>query len=187
MSFFTRSKTVESTPSADYPAPYGDPGAHFDFPYMVTDNDANSVTPVNADGTPMPFSYESVMPQSPETNPLWAGEYALGFLANPLPAPTYNPTNPAPGSVDLERPSDTPFFAPGTNRLIHSIGPVTGNGGSEGRWDGSRATIGRAPTGQGGPVTGGPDYAQQLALTFQAAQNIAYSQQAAASALVSAV
>jgi len=185
MPFLTSKKVVENAPDTDYPAPMGDPGSHFDFPYQVVTNDANSVTPVNADGTPMPFSYESVMPPTPESDPFNVGSYGVAFMDAPAITPSMTQLNPAPGSVNLEQPRDTPFFAPGTNRIIHSTGPVTG-AGSE-RYDGDRAEIGSNPVGQGGPVTGGPDYAQQLALTFQAAQNIAYSQQAAASALVSAV
>jgi len=184
MGFFTPTKTVQAVPDADYPAQYGDPNGHFDMPYMVVTTDANSVTPVNPDGTPMPISYESVMPALPD-NANNVGDYQLGFVNAPLPTPNYAPLNPAPGSVDLERPRDTPFFAPGTNRLIHSKGPVTGVYTE--RFDGERAVIGSQTPGQGGPVTGGPDYAQQLALTFQAAQNIAYSQQATAQALVSAI
>lgn len=185
MPFLTSKKVVENAPDTDYPAPLGDPGSHFDFPYQVVTDDANSITPVNADGVPMPISYQSVMPASPETDPFNVGAYQLQFMDAPAITPSMTQLNPAPGSVNLEQPMDTPFFAPGTNRIIHSKGPVTGTYVE--RYDGDRAEIGSIPAGQGGPVTGGPDYAQQLALTFQAAQNIAYSQQAAAQALVSSV
>lgn len=182
-----RRKNKTAAPEDAYPAPYGYPGGHFDFPYQVTTTDANSVTPVNSDGTPMPWDYENVMPTAPfePENPFNVGAYGLGFMDAPALTPTHASLNPAPGSVDLIQPRQTPYFPNGTNRLIHSKGPVTGVYVE--RYDGSRQEIGRVPTGQGGPVTGGPDYAQQLAQTFMAAQAQAYSSYAQASALVSAV
>lgn len=179
-----------ATPTASteaYPAELGYPNDHFDLPYTVTTNDAVSITPANSDGVPQPYTFQGNMGalnEFEEQYPDYAGTYALAFMNVPLPSPTMSSLNPAPGSVDLREPSSTPKFAPGTNRLIKSAGPVRNDNTP---FSGNIANLYRETPGQNGPVTGGADYAQQLAATFFASQNLAYSQQASAQALVSAV
>jgi len=174
--------------ATEYPREAGFPNDHFDFPYQVVTNDAVSITATDSDGIPQPYEWEAPqMGATPEwraAGPEEAGAYALDFMDAPAIMPTYSPIQSGPGSVDLAVPYGHRDFAPGRNRLIHSTGPVDGAGSN---FTGDVAEIGRETPGQGGPVTGGTDYGQQLAATYWATQAQQYSQQAAASALVSAV
>jgi hypothetical protein len=110
-------------------------------------------------------------------------DYHLQFANGPGIQPSYQNTNPAPGSADLTAPRDQGGPA-GTSRIIQSDGPVTGNGS---QWTGLRGELYQPNPNYAGPGTGGPDYAQTLASTYQASQAQLFSELASASAMVSAV
>jgi hypothetical protein len=116
-------------------------------------------------------------------NPDYAGEYRLGFENAPGIRPGYNELNPAPGSTSLIAPRNSGETV-GTDRIIQSDGPVTGKNSE---FTGLRSALYTPNPNYSGPVTGGPDYAQQLAATYFASLAQLYSAEASASALVSAV
>lgn len=104
----------------------------------------------------------------------------LGYLNNPGPEsiPTFQA--PAPGSVDLSA-ARYDNGIPGTDRIIHSDGPVSGDGTE---FNDGRAVLNTPNPGYAGPVTGGPDYAQTAAANYFASQAQQYSAQASAEALL---
>lgn len=121
--------------------------------------------------------------QFQNANPEYAGEYGLDYLDAPGLIPAYAGLNPAPGSVDLIQPRNAGEVS-GTNRIIHSVGPVTGESHS---WTELQTPLNQPNPNYGGPVTGGGDYSQQLAATYFASQARMLSEQASAQAMVYAV
>jgi hypothetical protein len=114
--------------------------------------------------------------------PDYAGQYGIKFAeAKGIDPNTQRET--VPGSADLGMTRDTGGTV-GTDRIIMSDGPVTGKSHD---WSDQRDKVYQANPNYSGPVTGGPDYAQRLAMTFMASQAVAFSEQASAEALVSSV
>jgi len=111
--------------------------------------------------------------------PEYAGQYELGYLNQPGTVPTN-----ASLYQDLTVPRDS-GGVPGTNRAIHSIGPVGGLPGDG--WTGSRAALHAPQTQSGGPVTGGPDYGQTLTAAYYSAAQANFSQAQAEAAMVAAL
>jgi hypothetical protein len=184
---------VKTTYNADAPAEYGFPNDSFDFPYMVTDNDATtgeSYDFASDGGAPRPFAYVS-NESTEDFRPLMPGnqgKYELQWNNGQALIPSNDTVSvvPVAGSTDLSEARDTPYFAPGTNRLIRSDGPVAGT--PEDNYTGEVSYLGRDIPGVDGPVGGdGAGYAHSLAMTTQAALFQQYSQTAALSALVSSV
>lgn len=177
--------------SEEAPREYGYPDDSFDAPYIVTENDGLITEfTFGPEGEPRPVAYvddassyqamKSAMPGS-------SGRGGIRFRNDPQARPWNDNVSitPAAGSHDLEMPMDTPAFAPATNRQAVLDGPVTGNGV---QFTGQAAVIGQDLPGQAGPVTGdGGGYSSQLAASYFAAVAQQYSQEAAASAMVSAV
>lgn len=177
------------------PAEYGYPNDSFDAPYMVTEDDAlitsfAYATQGSEGGAPRPVAVvddatayqtmKSAMPNRSGRGGIWFRD-----VPQPLPSNDQVSINPAPGSHDLERPMDTPFYRPATNRAVVLDGPVTGG---EARSTGLVQEIGQQLPGQSGPVTGdGGGYSSQLAASYFASLAQQYSAEASASAMVSAV
>lgn len=171
---------------------YGHPGEHFDFPYQVTEDDAYmteySFGPEG--GVPRPVAVvddATAYAVMKDSMPNQSGRGGIRFRNIPADQPSNDEAsiNPAPGSHDLERPMDTPMFAPATNRSVVLDGPVIGG---DVVFSGQVATIGQQLPGQNGPVTGdGGGYSSQLAASYFAALAQQYSAEASASAMVSAV
>ncbi len=186
-------QVVKTTYNAEAPAEYGYPNDSFDFPYMVTDNDATtgeSYDYASDGGSPRPFAYvsnestENFQPFMPGNQ----GKYELQWSDSPALAPSNDTVSvvPVAGSTDLSQPMDTPLFGPGTNRLIRSDGPVAGT--PEEAYTGEVSSLGREVVGFDGPVTGdGNGYSNQLAQSAAASLFQQYSQTAALSSLVSSV
>lgn len=122
--------------------------------------------------------YPSQFPES-------AGQSGVSHWNNPglHTQADYSSIVAAPGSTDLAMPRDFGSY-PGTNTFLRATGPVGGNGTV---FSGYVAKTRSPQAGVNGPVTGGQDYANQLAGTAYAAAAQSYSQAAAVSALVSAV
>jgi hypothetical protein len=110
--------------------------------------------------------------------PEYAGQYELGYLNQPGTVPT-----DASLYQDLAAPRDA-GGVPGTNRTIHSIGPVDGT--PDTGWSGSRTALHAPQTQSQGPVTGGPDYGQTLTAAYYSAAQANFSQAQAESAMVAA-
>lgn len=115
-----------------------------------------------------------------DPNPAYVGQDQLGYLNNPGIKAAYEDVYPSPGSVDLVAPRQA-YGVPGTDRIIHSIGPVSGDNNT---FDGNRAALNTPNPGYAGPVTGGPDYATIAATNYFASQAQMYSEQAQAAALL---
>lgn len=160
------------------PTGVGYPDESFDFPSRI-DLDSVSYPELNGLGGGVSAYRDSQAYQFQSDNPAYAGEYQLGYLN-------------APGIVmpnadlrhDIIGREDDDGRNPGTNRIIHSIGPVTGR---DNGFSGIRDELVQPNPGYAGPVSGGSDYAQQLAASYFASQALAYSEQASAQAMVSAV
>lgn len=110
--------------------------------------------------------------------PEYAGVYELGYLNQAGTMPT-----DASLYQDLSAPRDA-GGVPGTNRIIHSMGPVDGSPDSG--WSGSRTALHAPQTQAMGPVTGGPDYGQTLTAAYYSAAQANFSQAQAESAMVAA-
>lgn len=117
-----------------------------------------------------------------DTAPEYAGQYELSYLNQPGTVGSLASLVPAAGSSDLSAPRDS-GGVPGTNRAIHSTGPVDGL--PEG-WTGSRTALHQAQTQSAGPVTGGPDYGQTLTAAYYSAAQANFSQAQAEAAMVAA-
>jgi hypothetical protein len=119
--------------------------------------------------------------------PEYAGRYQLDYMNAPGVLFDNSSYAPAPGSQDLIAPRYDGGVS-GTNRLINSDGPVTGEGSDGGQsWTGERAELNRPNPNYGGPVVGGPDYSNSLGAAYYADTLAGYSEIAATSAMVSAV
>lgn len=164
---------------------YGFPAETFDFPSdMETDT---SVTPeLQGVGGGVSAYRANVGDVFQDTNPEYAGDYEPGFEDSPGAVFTNESTAPAVGSTDLAAPRASGGVA-GNNRLIKSDGPVGNDGADHGRWTGNREEAHKPNVQYNGPVSGGPDYANSLGAAYFAAQQAAYSDQAANAAMVSAV
>jgi hypothetical protein len=125
--------------------------------------------------------------QFQQDDPGYAGGYQLQF-ANPQ---AYRPTQarqaPAPGSVDLDAPRDSgPDIMIGSQRLINSEGPVTGESSNH-NWSNTRHVLPQFSADYDGPVSGGPDSGQKIAAAYYASQLQEYSAMANAQALLAAI
>lgn len=122
-----------------------------------------------------------------DSAPEYAGTYTPGFENSPGVLYDNSSYTPAPGSQDLSAPRSD-GGVPGTNRLIRSQGPVTGEGSDGGQsWTGNRAELHRPNPNYAGPVVGGPDYSNSLGAAYYADTLAGYSEISATSAMVSAV
>jgi hypothetical protein len=161
---------------------YGYPNSAFDMP---SDLSLDSVTYPELTGLGGGVSAyrgnQDVLNQS--SNPGYAGEYHLRFADSQGLSTVYTGRNVAAGSADLIVPRDTGGI-PGTDRIIQSVGPVTGVGSE---WSGIRETLHAPNPNYAGPVTGGSDYSHSLASSFFAAQAQTFSEMASASAMVAAI
>lgn len=171
---------------------YGFPNDSFDAPYMVTEDDAR-VTEYHFGpdgGVPRPVAVvddATAYAVMKDAMPNRSGRGGIWFrnIPQPLPSTDQVSINPASGSHDLERPMDTPFYRPATNRSVVLDGPVVGG---DARFSGLVQEIGTQAPGQSGPVSGdGGGYSSQLAASYFASLAQQYSAEASASAMVSAV
>lgn len=164
------------------PRELGFPGESFDFPRMVDTSDPVGVSELTEAGDGSPFR-GVVDDRFQATNPDYAGEYHPGFVYGHNPVPQYAPTNPAPGSVDLAFARNTGEVT-GTDRLITNDGPV---GGGNSEWTGQQGRMNFSNPNYAGPVTGGPDYSQQLSAAYFQSVAVQAAQEYANAAMVSAV
>lgn len=119
-----------------------------------------------------------------DTHASYAGVYVPDFLDVPGPAVVATQLAPATGSENLVAPRDA-FGVPGTNRAIHSAGPVTGT--SDNAWSGRRAATVPRTVGSSGPVTGGQDVNQAAARAYYSQQASMISQAMAEASLMAVV
>lgn len=126
----------------------------------------------------------NVMDLAQDTAPEYAGTYELGYLNQPGQVTSLASLVPAAGSSDLTAPRDAGGVA-GTNRIIHSVGPVDGVV-SDG-WTGSRADLHAPQVQANGPVAGGPDYGHSLTAAYYSAAQANFSQAQAEAAMVAAL
>lgn len=177
MGWFTR-----SLPTDLRPREYGTPD-HFVLPSAVELDSTAYPEFHGVEGSPAALvgnSAEVFQADAPE----YAGRYELGFLNQPGTISTLSSVVPAAGSSDLLVARDS-GGVPGTNRIIHSVGPVDGNL-SDG-WTGSRADLHTPLVSTNGPVTGGPDYGQTLTAAYYSAAQANFSQAQAEAAMVAAL
>lgn len=170
-------------PSTARSSEYGYPGDRFDLP-TASDDDMVSY-PENhgiADGVSEYRSNTGELFQG--ANPEYAGQYELQYMEASGAMPSYSELQPAAGSASLSAPRNSGEVT-GTNRLIKSMGPVSGTDGDN--WTGERAALNKPNPNYGGPVSGGPDYASSLANSYFAQQANYFSEQASAAAMVAAV
>ena len=113
--------------------------------------------------------------------PNYVGHYQLGFMNEPGLETVYVGVAPAIGSTDLAFPRDT-GSVPGTDRIIHSVGPVSGRNSN---WTGLRNVNHTPAPGVTGPVVGGADYATQLAASQAAAISVAITEAQSSANLIS--
>lgn len=178
MSWFTR--PLPGRPTA---AEYGHAAEGFDFPNAVALDSVAYPDFTGPDGGPE--AHRAVTGETFQaTNPEYAGAYALGYLDAPGAPVSAAFLAPAPGSVDLSAARDA-GAVPGTNRLIHSEGPVTGSPFVG--WTGTRTDLHKPIAQVDGPVTGGPDYGRTLTAAYYGQAQAAYSQAAAEAAMVAAL
>jgi hypothetical protein len=180
MGWFTR-----PLPASLRPAEYGHPEG-FDFPNTV---DLDSVAYPEFHGVAdSPEAHRGVTGELfQDTAPEYAGQYELGFIDQPGTVPSQTYLAPAPGSQDLVAPRDT-GGVPGTNRVIHSVGPVDGAGTDGGAtWSSVRTDLHTPVAQQGGPVTGGPDYGHSLNAAYYAQAQAQYNLASAEAAMVAAI
>lgn len=163
---------------------YGYPQEHFDLPSVdepVDEVAYPDYVPHNGPSEHRANTGELFQ----EGNPDYAGTYALDFMNEPGQLPGFAELAPAPGSESLSAPRNSDEV-PGTNTIIHSEGPVRST--TTDTWSGTRADLYRSNPNYGGPVAGGPDYAQGMqAAFFQQQALAAYSEAASNAAMVSAV
>lgn len=176
-----------NTPLANWArsSEYGFPGETFDLP-ATYEEDAEPQPEFTGIGGGVSEFRSTTGQLFQDDNPAYAGTYTPGFQDSPGTVFATTPLAPAPGSTDLAAPRESGGM-PGTNRLINSLGPVAGDGAEHGRWTGNREDANKPNMQYAGPVTGGPDYANSLGAAYFAAQQQAYSDQAANAAMVSAV
>jgi len=171
-----------SLPQDLRPREYGTPD-HFVLPSAVELDSAAYPVLHGVEGGPAALvgnSAEVFQADAPE----YAGQYELGFLNQPGTVASLASMVPAPGSSDLVAPRDA-GGVPGTNRIIHSVGPVDGVL-SDG-WTGSRADLHTPAPALNGPVSGGPDYGQTLTAAYYASAQANFSQAQAEAAMVAAL
>lgn len=165
------------------PREYGRPTEGFDFPNTV---ELDSVAYPEFHGVEDgPSAYRSNTGEAfQHENPEYAGQYELGYLAQPGTMPSTAYLAPAPGSQDLTAPRDS-GGVPGTNRVIHSIGPVDGTVSDD--WTGSRTGLHAPRVQANGPVAGGPDYGHSLTAAYYSAAQANFSQAQAEAGMVAAL
>lgn len=169
-------------PASLRPAEYGHPEG-YDFPNAV---DLDSVSYPEFHGVEDgPTAHRAITGEKfQDENPEYAGQYQLGYLDQPGAVPSQTYLAPAPGSQDLSAPRDSGGVA-GTNRVIHSVGPVDGAGADS--WSAARTDLHTPLVGTGGPVSGGPDYGHTLNAAYYAQAQAQFSLAAAEAAMVAAV
>lgn len=119
-----------------------------------------------------------------DTHPGYAGLYVPDFRDASGAQPVAAERVPAVGSQSLVEARDA-RGVPGTNRAIHSTGPVTGT--SDNLWSGRRAATVPKPVGQSGPVSGGQDANSAAARAYYSQQASYVSQAMAEATLMAAV
>lgn len=179
MGWFTRPLPVSLQPKE-----YGHPEG-FDFPNKV---ELDSVTYPEAHGVAGPLAAIGSTGERDQTQaPEYAGQYELGYLNQPGALPTQTYLAPAPGSQDLLVPRDTGGIS-GTNRILHSVGPVDGAGTDGGNtWTSDRDVLHKAAVGNSGPVAGGPDYGHSLTAAYYAQAAAQFNTAAAEASMVAAL
>jgi len=170
--------------SSGFATPAGFPNETFDFPSTVEmDNEASIPDPLTNSGH---FSeYRSNTGDLfQDTHTAAEGVYQLDYLEESGAREVATQLAPAPGSENLTAPRNAGGIA-GTNRIIHSKGPVTGS--PDNFWTGDRtATMAQNP-GMNGPVIGGADTGHGVSQAFYSQQNAMYSQAMAEAGLMAAI
>jgi hypothetical protein len=119
-----------------------------------------------------------------ESHSAGEGLYQLNYLNETGLGEVATQLNPAAGSANLIEPRNA-HGIPGTNRVIHSTGPVTGT--PDNWYSGQRTATQAQPVGLNGPVVGGADTGHGTSNAYYAAQNAMYSQAAAEAGLMAAI
>ena len=166
------------TTALGYSKELGFPEDSFDTPRLVEMN-----TPSYPEFTGVsngPSAYRSFQDSvSQDWIPSQVGQYKLGFMN----APGIQPLGTNNLYQDLIRPRESNSVV-GTDRIIQSIGPVSGRNSN---MSGIQADLNTPNPNYSGPVTGGGDYSQILAANQQASLAIQISEMASASALIASI
>lgn len=180
MGWFTRPLPQPSTAGE-----YGRPAEGFDFPSQVDLDSTAYPEYTGPDGGPEAHrGVTGALFQSDPSMPADLGLYQLDYLEVSGAAPAQQFLAPAPGSVDLVMARESGGVA-GTNRIIHSVGPVDGAMGDG--WTGTRTDLHRLIPQSDGPVTGGPDYGHTAMAAYYSVAQAAFSQAAAEAGMVAAL
>lgn len=172
--------------SSGFAGEYGYNNETFDFPSSVAIDEVSYPVGPGTDGTPSgaPDITSGDAFQATGNQPDYAGFYDLGYRSDPGMVPSYAEQNPAPGSASLIAPRDAAGVA-GTNRVISSRGPVSGQNAEV--WSGLRDGAYTQEVGLYGPVAGGEDYHSQLQQAYWQAHNANVDYAAAEAGMVAAV
>jgi len=169
--------------SSGFAQPEGFPQETFDSPSAVNLDDTTIPDYLTGNGEVSAYR-SNTGDLFQETHSFADGVYQLDYLDVPGEFVTATELAPAPGSANLIAPRDTGGI-PGTNRLIHSQGPVTGT--PDNQWTGERTRTVAQAVGMNGPVIGGADVGHGVSNAYYAQQNAMYSQAAAEAALMAAI
>lgn len=185
MGLFSRPVPANSL-SSGFAGEYGDPTVTFDHPSSIAIDEVAYPVGPGADGVAIsaPDSNSGEAFQRAGYQPDYAGLYELGYRNDQGLMPSYAEMSPAPGSPSLVAPRDA-NGVPGTNRVIHSVGPV--EGAQVDSWTGLRDEAYSQELGLYGPVAGGPDYHSQLQQAYWHAHNNNVDYAAAEAGMVAAV
>lgn len=182
MGFFTQ-PLAANLKSSGFAKPAGYPNETFDYPSTVELDDANIPDYLTGDGSPSAFRSDTGN-LFQETHTAAEGRYQLDYLDEVGTQVSAQNLVPAAGSSDLTFARDTGGI-PGTNRVIHSEGPVTGT--PDVFWTGHRTQTQAERVGLNGPVVGGADVGHGVSNAYYAQQNAMYSQAAAEASLMAAI
>lgn len=126
----------------------------------------------------------SVFPDYVGNAPVNVRPYRNPDILAPTTSLDHSSIMAGPGAVDQLVPRDV-GSVPGKNWVLQQSGPVAGNGTG---YTGYIQKLRPIQAGQSGPVSGGPDYGNQLAASNYASQQAAlYSQQALNNAMAAAI
>lgn len=182
MGFWNKPLSSDLT-SSGFATPEGYPQETFDLPSAVNLDDTTIPDYLTGNGEVSAYR-SNTGDLFQETHTFSEGQYQLDYLNIPGEFVTAQNIVPAAGSSDLAQPRDTGGI-PGTNRAIHSEGPVTGT--PDNNWTGTRTRTVAQAVGMTGPVIGGADTGHGVSNAYYAQQNAMYSQAAAEAALMAAI
>jgi hypothetical protein len=166
-----------------------DTGEHYNFPTPPFEWSAwyPEFAGESPDGFYAPGGYldDVMQDRHPDAFPDYLGHSGVTRYDNRGIAPDNSASSiiASDGTPDMLTPRDIGGYA-GTNNTLRMAGPV---GGGDNVYSGYIAKMPSPRPGVNGPVSGGSDYANQLAISQYASQAVLLSQEAAISALVSAV